>query len=303
MRRIAAVHGAAGQRWLEALPVQIEDLAEGWGLELGPAFPGLTYHYVCLARQADGQPAVLKLGPPTIALAREIAALKAWDGRGMVGLLAHDAAAGALLLERLKPGRPLGSRIDPDGGGDEAATAIAVGLMRDLWRPAPAGSDFPTIGEWAGGLPKLRQRFEGGTGPLPAAMVDRAEGLFADLLASAGPPMLLHADLHHDNILESGGGVWKAIDPQGLLGEPACELAAFLRNPWDGLLGWPGAERRLARRVSIFAEGLALDRQRILGWGYALAILSAWWSVEDGTEGAGHSLAVAELLSRIPGCP
>jgi streptomycin 6-kinase len=288
---------------MDALPEQIEALSQGWRLEPGPALPGLSYHYVCEACLEDGQPAVLKLGPPTVSLAREIAALAAWEGRGMARLLAHDAAAGALLLERLQPGGTLRGRIGSDGAGDEGATDIAVELMQDLWRPVPAGVDFPSVGDLAEGLGQLRDRYDGGTGPLPQAMVARAEGLFAELLASSGPTILLHGDLHHLNILESGPGAWRAIDPQGLLGEPACELAAFLRNPWDGLLDWPAAGRILARRVDQFAEGLALERARILGWGFALAILSAWWSVEDGTEDAWHSLAVAELLAGVPGCP
>src|SRR5580658_3998535 len=58
-------------------------------------------------------------------------------GRGCVGLLRHDAARGALLLERLGPslcelGRPLAQRLE-----------ILVATVATVWRPA-AGSGLPT---------------------------------------------------------------------------------------------------------------------------------------------------------------
>jgi streptomycin 6-kinase len=40
-----------------------------------------------------------------------------------------------------------------------------------------------------------------------------------------------------------------------------------------------------------------LDRQRVLAWGFAQAVLSAVWSRED-DEPADHALAVADAISR-----
>jgi streptomycin 6-kinase len=38
------------------------------------------------------------------------------------------------------------------------------------------------------------------------------------------------------------------------------------------------------RRVRILCERLLFDRARVLGWCFAQGMLSAIWSVEDGTE-------------------
>ena len=166
--------------------------------------------------------------------------------------------------------------------GDEAATRIAAGVMQQLWRPPPQKHAFRSVTDWAAGLRRLREEFDGGTGPFPPELVSLAEGLFAELLASMDAPVVLHGDLHHYNILAAGRRPWLAIDPKGILGEPAYEVGAWLRNPLPQVAGWSDLEEILARRVAVLAEMLGFERRRLLGWGTAQAVLAAWWSYEDG---------------------
>jgi streptomycin 6-kinase len=198
----------------------------------------------------------------------EADALAGFAGEGASRLLAADSAEGALLLERLNPGTPLTDVAERD---DDAATRLAAEVMLALRRPPPAGA---LLGE-AAGLVRLlgRAQAEAWLG-LPAATLDRAAALFRDLGTTA-PPVLLHGDLHHGNILAQGSD-WRAVDPRGLSGDPAFEPAALLRNP-------PGSPlvARAARRVAILAETTGLDAQRLAGWAYAAAALAACWAVED----------------------
>lgn len=287
---ITALYGDAGRDWLAALPALLGACAQRWGLTIGAPF-ALSYNYAAPALRADGLPVVLKLGVPNPELTNEAAALRHYAGRGIVRLLDSDAACGVLLLERLLPGTMLAAVED-----DDAATQRAAEVMRALWCPPPPDHTFPTVARWAQGFTRLRARFGGGTGPLPAALVDRAEALFAELLASAGPPMLLHGDLHHFNILAAERAPWLAIDPKGVLGEPAYEVAAFLRNPPGRVLAAPQPARLLARRVAIFAETLGFERARLLAWGLAHTVLSAWWSLEDVGQGWEYDIALAQQL-------
>ncbi|RIK53375.1 MAG: aminoglycoside resistance protein [Chloroflexi bacterium] len=286
------VHGARGAAWLAALPGLIDGCARRWGLTVLPPF-ALSYNYAAPAFTGDGRSVVLKLGVPNPELTCEIAALRLYAGRGAVQLLEADEAQGILLLERLLPGTPL--RDLPD---DDQATRIAAEVMQALWRPLPPDHPFPTTARWAAGLERLRARFDGGTGPLPAALVDRAEGLFRDLLASSAPPRLLHGDLHHENILAAQRAPWLALDPKGLAGEPAYETGALLRNP-PGVETWPDLRRIQARRVAILAEMLDLEPQRIAGWALAQAVLSAWWSVEDHGSGWEAAIQIAEGMADL----
>jgi streptomycin 6-kinase len=168
--------------------------------------------------------------------------------------------------------------------------------MQQLWSPVPSENSFPTVAEWAQGLGRLRQEFDGGTGPFVPKLVEAAESLFADLLPSQVEPVLLHGDLHHWNILRATRAPWLALDPKGVVGEPAYEVGAWLRNPIDRLADWPNLKRIQARRIDQFAEMLSLDRQRLVGWGIAQAVLSAWWSYEDHGRVGTVAMACAESL-------
>jgi streptomycin 6-kinase len=294
-RQITATFAAEGVAWLDRLPALIDAYARRWALSVGPAFASLSYNYVAPVTCADGSPAVLKLGVPRADLGTEIDALRAFDDRLCVRLLAADAAGGALLIERAEPGRQLAELVAED---DDQATSIAANMMRRLWRAPPAGHRFPRVADWFAGLSGLRARYAGGTGPLPATIVERAEALLAWLLAAPARPLLLHGDLHHLNILSAGRAPWLVIDPKGILGDPAFEPAALMLNPWDSLLKLPQPGRIIRRRLDLLAAELGLDRERIRAWATAFAVLSAWWSLEDGDNGWEHSIACAELLAQ-----
>jgi streptomycin 6-kinase len=298
-RTITDLCGERGHAWLDNLPALIADCERRWSLKVLPPFE-LSYNYVAPAVRADGTEVVIKLGVPDGALTDEMTALRLWDGHGVVQLLDCDPDQGLMLLERLKPGAPLLTVED-----DEEATHIFAQVACQLWIPAPAVHNFDTPHTWAEGLKRLRRRFDGGTGPLPVKIVETAESLFAELLSSQADPVLLHGDLHHWNILAAEacpgrmGQPWLALDPKGIVGEPCYEVGAWLRNPVGQLFNQPNPSRLLARRVAILAEELGFDRQRIIGWGVAQAVLSAWWSIEDHERGWEEAIVCAELLAGL----
>lgn len=296
-RTIRAVHGAAGVAWLDQLPALMAEMAQRWHVQVGPPF-ALSYNFVAPGVRDDGLPVVLKLGIPSPLLEREIAALRIYAGRGAVRLLEAEPARGCLLLERLRPGSLLA-----DLGDDERATGIAAGVMEQLWRPLPGRHPFPDVVEWSSSLRRLRQNFAGGTGPLPARWVATAERLFSELIASSGEPVLIHADLHHFNILAAdetaGCGTWLALDPHGVAAEREYEVGALLRNPFAQLPPLTELRTLQARRVDLLAERLGFDRQRVVGWGIAQAVLSACWDLEDHGVGWERALGYAEALAPL----
>lgn len=315
------IHGPTANAWLDDLPILLADCAHRWRLTLEPPFAPLSYAYVAPAVRDDGTAVVLKAAPPGRGLNAERAALAAFGGWGAVELLDADEAGGSLLLRRVLPGTSL--IVSVQSGRDDDATRAAADVMRALHRPSVATDfAFPTVADWARGLGRLRQRFDGGTGPLRASLVERAESTLAELIATSAPAVLLHGDLHHGNVLQCVGGGrdgvragrwrdeacddvfdgvfdgWLAIDPQGVLGEPACEVGALLRNPLPWLLasGTRAARDVSARRIAILSESLGIERPRLAAWGAALAVLSAWWSVEDHGRGWEGAIGAAEVL-------
>ncbi|MCB9419046.1 MAG: phosphotransferase [Ardenticatenaceae bacterium] len=287
-------YGDKGAVWLENLPSLIANYEERWSLTVRPPFANLSYNYAAPAVLADGTECVLKLGVVNPELLCEIEALRLYDGHGIVKLLQADPEAGILLLEHLHPGIPLRMVAE-----DEAATAIAAQVMQQLWQPVLTNYPFPTVADWARGMERLRREFDGGTGPFPKRLVKTAESLFAELLPSQAEPVLLHGDLHHWNILRATRHPWLALDPKGVVGEPAYEVGAWLRNPVDVLADWSELSSIQARRIDQFAEMLGFDRQRLIGWGIAQAVLSAWWSYEDHGYGWDTAIFCAESLLEL----
>lgn len=294
-RATVQLHGEAGRLWLDGLPALVEDLAARWSLVVGPPFTPLSYNYAAPAEGPGGARLVLKLGVPTRETLAEMEALQAFAGRGAARLVDSDAALGALLLERLEPGTRLAALCEAD---DAAATSAAAAVMRKLHRATPHRPRFlPTVADWGRGFGRCRALFGGGHGPFPRKLFEEAESLYAELLSTSAAPVLLHGDLHHGNILAAARAAWLAIDPKGLVGEPAYEVGALLRNPVPRLLRWPNPSRVTERRIAQLSEELGLERARVRGWGLAQAVLSCWWTVEDGGELGESDFAVAEILA------
>jgi len=287
--------GEEGRTWIERLPSILTACEQYWNLTIGFPFD-LSYNYVAPAICKNGTRVVVKVCLPNDELT-EVEALRQFDGRGMVRLLEYNKDERVMLLERLWPGTLLSTVED-----DEKATSIATSVMRQLWRPVPQEHPFPTVFDWGKGFACLRQHYTGGCGPFPPALLAEAETLFAELSASMTDLVLLHGDLHHENILIAERKPWLAIDPKGLVGEPAYETGALLRNQLSVVLKSSRPGRVMARRVDQLAEELGLDRTRVRGWGLAQAVLSVWWSIEDFgrlEDCDRDTLMCAELLAAI----
>jgi streptomycin 6-kinase len=200
--------------------------------------------------------------------------VQAFEGSGMVR--AYASAAGAVLLERLHPANSLADLAL--NGRDDEATEILAEVLKRLSHPQVSAPDFATVQEWGSGFERY---LTGNDEQIPRALVAQGQQMYAELCASQQDMRLLHGDLHHYNVLFDDTRGWTAIDPKGVVGEIEYEIGASLRNPFEGpeLFCAPAT---IERRLRQYENGLKIDGERALRWGFAQAILSAVWSVEDG---------------------
>lgn len=288
--RVLAVHGPAAGGWLDDLPRVVERWRRYWRLGPPRLYP-LSYSWVAAVDRDDGAPCVLKLAPPG---AREPVVEARWlqrvGGCGAVALLDAVPGDGALLLERIEPGEIL-AEIVPERD-DEACDLIAT-VASAIRRPPDRDHGLPTLTDRVADLSRHRISYGSDLDPLPGGIVAEAERIAADLQRSAPPDTLLHGDLHHDNILWDQKRGWLAIDPHGLVGDPAYELAPLLYNPTP--LG-PGVTALAEHRCRRLAAATGIAEERIRGWGFVQAVLSAVWSLDEDPAPDRHVLAVAEQL-------
>ncbi|NJM81874.1 MAG: phosphotransferase [Tabrizicola sp.] len=226
-----------------------------------------------------GTSAVLKLARPDAAEeVRGGMVLRWYDGIGAARVL--QMSGRAILMEALS-GPRLGDIVR--GGEDARATAILAGVIAGLHHdrpPPPAGLEPLALR-----MQPLLERAS--SGPLAEAAT-----IARQLLRDPAPVVVLHGDLHHDNILGSDRG-WLAIDPKGVLGDLAYEPANAFRNP-EGMGDLARHPDRIAALAATLSVGPGLDRRRLLGWAAAHCGLSCCWHDKD------HRAVRAELAQLSP---
>jgi streptomycin 6-kinase len=262
--------------WLAGLPTLTESCLARWELTVdGPVMHGACA-LVAPVRRATGEPAVLKVTWPHDEAEHEALALSMWDGDGAVRLLAHDADAWALLLERLDPHTSL--RHVPIA----EALPVITGLLRRLDRPAPAGIRHmrDNAAHWVHELPAEN------TGFVPVELVDQAVGYCREL-AERACDHLVNEDLHYDNVLRAEREPWLVIDPKPIAGDREFGLIPLLWNRFDDVTSAGG----LAAVTDATGMDLALARK----WTFVRAVDNWLYSGEDHWLGAACARIAATL--------
>ncbi len=272
-----------GRAWLEDLDDLVTGCLESWSLTPGEPYRSSTVSMVLAVRTPERSPAVLKIQFPDRESTHEAEALARWAGRGAVELLAHDPPRRALLLERCHPGTPL------SGQAPERALSVLAGLVGCLGVPTagPFTSLHDEAAHWATGL---AGRWHRAGRPFERALLDTALAILTELPRHQGPQVLVHQDLHADNVLSAQRRPWLAIDPKPIVGELEFAAAPVVRSTELGD-GPKNAWRRLDRLVG----DLGLDAERARGW--ALAQTLAWAFVGDRVL-EGHVAMARWLLER-----
>ena len=247
--------------WLRTVPDLAAGCCKEWGLRRGEPYEAGAAGYTVRAELPDGTPAVLKLIHPHRETEHEAAALRAWDGDGAVRLLAEDPERDALLLECCDPGTKL------CGAGAATALDVLIGLLPRLWKPA--GEPFRPLADeaawWRGYLPEQWERDPRFERRLLDAALDALDGL----PQAQGEQVLLHQDLHAENVLAAQREPWLAIDPKPLVGEREFALAPIVRAFELG-----HSRRAVLHRLGRLSSELGLDRERARGWTIAQTL--AW---------------------------
>ena len=218
--------------------------------------------------------------------------LRAFDGHGTVRV--HECDAGAVLLERLDPGKELVNLVRQ--GKDEEATEILAEVIQQLKGHA-APDHCPTVLDWAGGFERYLNT---GDKQIPHDLVSEARDWYLSLAASGATVMLLHGDLQHYNVLFDSKRGWVAIDPKGVVGEVEYECGAILRNPVE-LPDLFTSTATVEQRLNRLAKRLNLNSDRALTWSFAQSVLSAIWDVEDGytVRPDHHALKLAHTIKPL----
>jgi streptomycin 6-kinase len=275
LRNVTQNWGEKGEEWLKNLPVLVQELTQQWNLDEIVPFKNLSYNFVARAiRLPDHLKVILKIGADPAEIEAEALSLKVYNGKGCARLFSHDLQKGAFLMEEISPGFSLKSSFPQN---DEFAVSTASHVMNILHTHSQRFKSFPTLEKWL--EPILEE-----SSPIPTRDLSKARKITENLLNTQSEKVLLHGDLHHDNLLYKNSGDWIAIDPKGVIGERAYEIATFIRNPWPDVLYYPEMRLLLSQRFILFARLLDIDVVRLKEWSYVHCLLSAHWSTHNQQE-------------------
>jgi streptomycin 6-kinase len=268
--------GADWGRWLDRLPTRTGELLEEW--ELRPSAEPL-HGFASLVQPVvtgDGERGALKVTfDGDDESEHEGLALQRWGGRGAVRLLRADPRRRALLLE-------WADGPDLSDAWDVEACEVVGGLYGDLHVPAAPQLRTVTsyVDRWLDDLVAL-----GRDVPVPRRYVEQAVALGRDLVSDpASTGVIVHGDLHYENVLGAERIPWVVIDPKAMSGDPHYEPAPMLWNRMDEL-GGPGAAESLRdglrRRFHTLVDVAGLDQDRARDWVVVRMVVNAGWSVGD----------------------
>ncbi|HNH52843.1 MAG: 3'-kinase [Nitrosomonas sp.] len=229
----------------------------------------------------NGNPAMLKIVMDTEEKFGGLV-MQWWNGDGAARVYAYEGDA--LLMERAQGANSLMQMAC--NGQDDEASRIACNVIAKLHQPRsmPPPELIP-LNIWFEALESAAQR-EGGV---------LLESLAAarELLASPHDIVVLHGDIHHENVLDFGSRGWLAIDPKRIIGERGYDYANLLCNPELPSVTDP---IRFIRQSYVIAQAANLERRRLLQWTLAYAGLSASWFLEDDDrQNADSDFSIAEL--------
>jgi streptomycin 6-kinase len=283
-RKLAEL-GVEGARWYDALDDVVAELEQRWSITVGDGIGGGSHGFVAAATRANGEQAVLKIALPDMRGAAKsldmLRVLEAGQGHGYVAVFAYDEDRRAVLMERLGP------ELEISGKPVDEMVEIVCGVLAP-WAAPPDGLRLMTGAEkahWLGGF--VDDLWEELGHPIPEAAVREAQA-FARSRESAhdsATAVLVHGDAHQGNVLLASDGTYRLIDPDPILGEPAVDLSALMRdwNPELLAMGDPAAAAiERCHRISTLT-GVA--PQPVWEWGYLERVSTALYC---------HSLGITE---------
>lgn len=273
-----AERGPEWADWLGGLPRVVREILEEWQLRVdGPAWYGFCALVVPVTT-SDGILAVAKFSWMHDEQEHEHLGLQAWHGDGVVRLYRADPIRGVLLLERLD------GNVNLETVEAVEACEITAAFYSRLHIPAlPQLRTLSSyIARWTTDLARLDM-----TAPIPRRLVEQAMSLGEDFVADpATDGVMIHGDLHYENVLAAEREPWLVIDPKPMSGDPHYEVAPLLWNRWDEVLASGNVRAAVRRRFDAIVDVAGLDEDRARDWVVVRMVHNAMWNIEDDPGGS-----------------
>lgn len=277
-----------GLDFYDKLRMDLRKHEDIWGLS---DFEQIEYFSVnCIFKCTSNQhgSCVLKIGNNAEETENERRILHEYNGKKFCKLYEADTANGALLLERIAPGTQLRAEPCLDRRLD-----LFYEVSRGLHREPADKTIYPSYMDWVSRITQyMRYRREYKT--LSEKMA-KAEQVCRRLWMKYPNSMLLHGDLHHDNILLGSDGRYAVIDPKGVIGDGVFDIPRFILNEFDDELDGSFVKKYTHITESL-SEKFGLAEYDIRCLTYVEMCMANCWNVESAAEPDLDSVVFTEKM-------
>lgn len=233
---------------------------------------------ICFAETEEYGNVVLKINKNADALISEYHALLDFAGDRCCRVYEFSEEEGFLLEEQIIPGSTLREGKSFHRRMDEFARLFLS------THPILSDRKYKTYLQWIQSAAKFcesHHKENNFMDFLPIFGEAKIVTRLAESLYEKYNSVLLHGDLHHDNIVKKPTGIYCMIDPKGVIGPSVFDVGRFLLNEIDCATE-AGKKEHITKAIQILGEELSFSIEELLQVLYIEAWLACVWDLEDG---------------------
>ncbi|WP_268625406.1 aminoglycoside phosphotransferase family protein [Paenibacillus alvei] len=264
-----------GNTFYEQMLRHIDNYSKKWSLSSLQLIPSFSANVVFTCYSEQVGHAILKIGQPSETIWTEVTTLLQYKGQRFCKVYEADIKNGVLLLERLQPGTTL-----RDEHSLQRRLDVFCSLYSNIHIAAVEGEKFPTYIGWVERITDyMSQRQDC---PELSRHMQRAREICLTIASTYSQNLLLHGDLHHDNMLLGSNGEYVIIDPKGVIGDPVFDIPRFILNEFEESIT-ENLYEKIDEIIGVLTKKLAIPNDVIRKCLYVETTMGMCWCVEDGS--------------------
>lgn len=225
---------------------------------------------------------ILKINQHGTQLESEYQMLARLSGRHSCKVYAFDKNAGFLLEERIFPGTVLRKETSL-----EKRIQVFLQIFQEIHMPMNSGTTYLN---WLERIREYCTRHQ-----VAEDLASRAHLFCAEMFEKYPDRVLLHGDLHHDNLLLRSDGGYAMIDPKGVVGPAIMDLPRYILNELN-TAHICSDKQHIVEVIRLLGEQSGYPAADIKKLFYMETVLANIWCLEDGEEMDRQELDIADFI-------
>lgn len=232
--------------------------------------------------------AILKKRKNVSIIEDEYNTLVEYNGRCFCKIFDGDIKNGIILEEQVLPGTELRKVESLD-----KRLSIFCSLHKELHIKPSVDVKYPTYMDWVNKITRYMETREDYKELY--CYMKKAESICKELFLMYPSRMLLHGDLHHDNILLNNRKEYTIIDPKGVIGDPIFDIPRFILNEMEDNIDHELYEK-IEYITSVIGMQLNIPIRVVKQVFYIEMTMAECWNAEDGMTPNLHNVIFAERV-------